>query len=125
MTTRPDVLLRTEALVVLCASLAAYSALLGGSWWLFAALILAPDLSLLGYAIPNQKALAAAIYNAVHSYVLPLLLALLAWRRRSHLDADLATIWIAHIAFDRLLGFGLKYRNAFKPTHIQRAGVFG
>jgi Domain of unknown function (DUF4260) len=30
-----------------------------------------------------------------------------------------AAIWIAHIAFDRLLGFGLKYPEAFKPTHLQ------
>ncbi|WP_188647767.1 DUF4260 family protein [Marinithermofilum abyssi] len=28
-------------------------------------------------------------------------------------------IWIAHIAFDWTLGFGLKY-DQFKHTHIQR-----
>jgi len=41
----------------------------GASWWLFAALWLVPDLSMLGYlAGPCQG---ARIYNAVHSYVAP------------------------------------------------------
>jgi hypothetical protein len=26
-------------------------------------------------------------------------------------------VWIAHIGFDRLLGYGLKYDTAFKDTH--------
>ncbi|MEM6559127.1 MAG: DUF4260 family protein [Myxococcota bacterium] len=32
------------------------------------------------------------------------------------------TIWIAHIAFDRALGFGLKSPAGFKHTHL---GQFG
>lgn len=123
MPTRPDLLLRLEALLVLAASLAAYAEVLHGNWWLFAALILAPDLSLLGYAT-RQKSPAAALYNTVHSYILPLLLALLAWNRGSRLEGELALIWTAHIAIDRLLGFGLKYREGFKPTHIQSAAVY-
>jgi hypothetical protein len=31
-----------------------------------------------------------------------------------------ALIWIAHIGFDRLLGYGLKYISDFKHTHLQR-----
>jgi hypothetical protein len=30
----------------------------------------------------------------------------------------LSLIWTAHIGFDRLLGFGLKYSNRFKDTHL-------
>jgi hypothetical protein len=60
----------------------------------------------------------------VHGYVLPLLLALLAWNRGSRLGGELALIWTAHIAMDRLLGFGLKYQDGFKPTHIQSAAVY-
>jgi len=29
-----------------------------------------------------------------------------------------ALIWVAHIGADRLLGFGLKYPEGFKPTHL-------
>jgi hypothetical protein len=27
-------------------------------------------------------------------------------------------IWVAHIGFDRLLGYGLKYETGFKDTHL-------
>jgi len=31
-----------------------------------------------------------------------------------------AIIWLAHIGFDRMLGYGLKYVTFFKDTHLQR-----
>lgn len=31
-------------------------------------------------------------------------------------------IWIAHIGFDRTLGYGLKYDSGFKFTHLGRIG---
>jgi hypothetical protein len=36
--------------------------------------------------------------------------------RAGHLDAWL--IWTAHIGFDRMLGYGLKYPTRFKDTHL-------
>jgi hypothetical protein len=30
----------------------------------------------------------------------------------------LTLIWVAHIGFDRLLGYGLKYPVAFGATHL-------
>ena len=32
----------------------------------------------------------------------------------------LTIIWLAHIGFDRVLGYGIKYETAFKDTHLQR-----
>ena len=123
MLTRPDLLLRLEALLVLLASLIAYSAL-HGRWPLFAVLFLVPDLSLLGYLARNNKRFAAGLYNAVHSYAGPLLLGLTAWKWHSVVMGEVAVIWIAHIALDRFLGFGLKYSQAFQPTHIQNVRIF-
>ena len=123
MLTRPDLLLRLEALLVLVGSLFCYPAL-HGSWWLFAVLFLAPDISLIGYLSGDHTRLAARIYNAAHSYVLPLVLGLAAWKVQSSVAGQVAVIWVAHIAFDRFLGFGLKYRQAFKPTHIQNVRIF-
>lgn len=120
--TQPALLLRLEALLVLSASLLGYRAL-HGHWILFAALFLVPDLSLAGYLSPS-KPFAAALYNTVHSYILPLLLGFASWRMSHLLLGQLALIWIAHIAFDRLLGYGLKFPQAFNPTHIQSAAVF-
>jgi len=31
-----------------------------------------------------------------------------------------ALIWLAHIFLDRALGYGLKYEDAFKKTHLQQ-----
>jgi len=30
-----------------------------------------------------------------------------------------ALIWISHIGFDRMLGYGLKYPTQFRDTHLQ------
>ncbi len=90
----------------------------GASWWLFAALWLAPDLSMLGYLY--RPCWGARIYNAAHTYVLP---AILVARSRSRLRANsaylpIALIWINHIGIDRLMGYGLKYSNGFGWTHL-------
>jgi hypothetical protein len=71
--------------------------------------------------IPQFKANAcvgAATYNAVHTYVGPLALAVYSvWAgRNSALLGSL--IWMAHIGLDRMLGFGLKYPTRFKDTHL-------
>lgn len=43
---------------------------------------------------------------------------LLGWVAHAPLGVELALIWTAHIGFDRLLGFGLKYATGFKDTHL-------
>ncbi len=108
---------------MLTASVLGYFTLLHGNWGLFALLILAPDLSLLGYAAKNHLRFAAMLYNVAHTYVLPAILGLAAWRWHSPLAAQIAATWIAHIGMDRTLGFGLKYPEAFKPTHLQAVGA--
>jgi hypothetical protein len=120
MLVRPAFLLRLEACFVLLASAMGFS-LLHGSWLIFALLFLAPDISLLGYMARNNLRMGAALYNAAHSYIGPAMLSLLSWRLHSPRFGQLAAIWMAHIAFDRLLGYGLKYSQAFKPTHLQSA----
>ena len=86
------------------------------SWGLFAVLFLVPDLSMLGY-LANPRA-GAAIYNAVHTYIGPALLALYSVGSEDGRLLPVSLIWIAHIGFDRMLGFGLKYATHFKDTHL-------
>jgi hypothetical protein len=88
----------------------------GGNWWLFLLLLLAPDLSMLGY-LAGPK-LGASVYNTVHTYLLPAVLAVIGWLTVSELLLHLALIWFAHIGMDRLLGYGLKYSTALKDTHL-------
>jgi hypothetical protein len=92
----------------------------GFSWVLFALLFLVPDVSMLGYLI-NPK-IGAACYNAVHTYVGPFVLALVGLFASFPICVAIALIWVAHIGFDRLLGYGLKYATSFTDTHLGKIG---
>ncbi len=113
VTGAPNLVLRAEGVGVLVAACWAYGAV-GESWWLFAVLFLAPDLSMLGYLRGTRAG--ALGYNLGHSYLGPLLL--LAVGQGAGLATGLGLIWAAHIGFDRMLGYGLKYPWAFKATHL-------
>ena len=84
----------------------------------FALLLLAPDLSALGYLVNVQ--VGAATYNLVHTQVLPVLLLAVGYFSGNQLLIELALIWLGHIGIDRLAGFGLKYPTKFQDTHLQR-----
>ena len=115
----PRTVLRVEGAITLVAATLAYAHLgLGWSW--FAALFLVPDLSLLGYLVDRR--VGAIAYNTGHSTVGPALLASAALLTGHAALVPLALIWVAHIGFDRLLGYGLKYPTAFGATHL---GVLG
>jgi hypothetical protein len=108
-------LLRWEALLIMVGAIIVY-AKLSGHWGMFALLFLVPDLSMLGYLI-NRSA-GAAVYNVGHSYVSPCVLALCGLAMASPPLYSFALIWVAHIGFDRMLGFGLKYSSGFGDTHL-------
>ncbi|HLJ83585.1 MAG TPA: DUF4260 domain-containing protein [Candidatus Eremiobacteraceae bacterium] len=115
----PKYLLRAEGLVALGLILVLYWH--GGfSWLLFAVLFLAPDISMLGYL--KSPSIGALSYNAVHSYVGPVLLALVGVADDIRMCLTISLIWTAHIAFDRMLGYGLKYPTAFSDTHLGKIG---
>ena len=109
--------LRLEGLTVLAAAVLAY-ARSDHSWLLFAVLFLAPDLSLFGYVAGPR--VGAVIYNIFHSYVVPVALVGGMWLAGRSIAIPL--IWTAHIGFDRLLGYGLKYPTGFGDTHLGRLG---
>jgi hypothetical protein len=112
-------LLRLEGLVAAAATAALY-ARTGQSWWLFAALWLAPDLSMLAYL--GKPCRAARIYNVFHTYLLPGVLAAVAFLLHAHQAYAVALIWANHIGVDRLLGYGLKYSDGFGWTHLGLIG---
>jgi hypothetical protein len=118
------VLLRLEALLELMVACIAYQRLYPHHWGMFALLFLVPDISLLAYLGSANKA-SGAVYNLVHSYILPIGLGLVAWERGAMLDVPLALIWLSHISFDRCLGFGLKFPESFRYTHLQRSASIG
>jgi hypothetical protein len=117
-----SILLRLEGLVVAGASAVLYWRT-GASWWLFAALWLVPDLSMVGYL--RRPCLGARIYNAAHTYLLPGVLGLLGLLLHANVLLPFALIWVNHIGVDRLLGYGLKYSDGFGFTHLGRLGKRG
>lgn len=108
-------LLQAENAALLLAALAAYH-VMDGNWWLFLVLILAPDLSMLGYLAGPRPG--AWCYNTVHGWFAPVIVYLGALAADSALFVHLALILAAHIAMDRALGYGLKQESGFKDTHL-------
>jgi hypothetical protein len=107
--------LKVEGLAVIALSVLLYWHS-GSRWWIFAALLLAPDLSMLAY-LRNPR-VGALCYNVVHSYLLPLGLATVAVTVDRAGMLPYLFIWTAHIGLDRFLGYGLKYPGAFGETHL-------
>lgn len=113
----PRLLLRLEGLVLFAAAIALY---LREDFSLLALvlLFLVPDLSFVGLA--SGPRVAAVAYDSVHTYVGPVLLASSAILVEWNVGVQLGLIWLAHIGLDRALGYGLRYPDAFRETHLQR-----
>ena len=107
--------LRLEGLAVAALSVILY-ARTGASWWLFAALWLVPDLSMIGFFAGPK--VGSYCYNVIHSYMLPAALAISALLLRRTALLPFALILFNHIGVDRLLGYGLKYPSGFGFTHL-------
>lgn len=114
-----DLIVRFEWVTVAALAIVCY-AISGFSWWLFALLILAPDLSMLGYLAGPR--FGAATYNALHILIAPLVLLLAGALLSGRVTTAVALIWIAHIAIDRALGYGLKLPTGFQDTRLGRIG---
>jgi hypothetical protein len=97
----------------------AYSAF-SGSWVAFVVLFFVPDLAFLFYL--GGPKVGAYAYNSTHSVIGPMAL-LIFGRVFEHTEVwPYAALWMAHVGFDRMLGYGLKYTSGFKDTHLGRIG---
>ena len=112
-------LLRLEGLTLFAGMTALYG-LWAGPWWLYAVLFFTPDLSFAGYLAGHK--IGAWIYNAMHSTIIPMAMLTVGFGFAPPLVLSLALIWLAHIGFDRALGYGLKYSTGFGDSHLGRLG---
>jgi Domain of unknown function (DUF4260) len=115
MLTRPKFLLKLEGAAIFSAAVCFYCQ---GRyhWWLYALLFLAPDLAMVGYL--KSPKLGSAVYNSLHTLTAAIVLLLGGLVFPGLIPY--ALIWISHIGFDRMLGYGLKYPAFFRDTHLQR-----
>jgi hypothetical protein len=113
------ILLRLEGLTLFAGMTMLYG-VWDGSWWIYAIVFLAPDLSFAAYLAGSK--FGAIVYNAAHSYMAPVAMMTSGFALASPLWLSIAMIWMAHIGFDRALGYGLKYSAGFTFTHLGRIG---
>ncbi|MGZ5059003.1 MAG: DUF4260 domain-containing protein [Methylobacter sp.] len=114
--------LRLEGLCVLVAASVAYSKF-GLGWGTFALFFLMPDISFLGY-LAGPKVGAAVSYNLAHSYIGAVVCLAVGIMLPAPILLCIGLIWCAHIGFDRALGYGLKYSDGFRFTHLSRISQF-
>ncbi len=86
------------------------------TWWIFPACILLPDLSMLGYLV-NPK-IGAWLYNIFHHKLLVITIFILGFCLNIPLLSLAGVILFGHSAMDRIFGYGLKFNDNFKNTHL-------
>lgn len=91
---------------------------LGFNIYIFLACLLFPDIFMLGYLV-NSK-VGAFFYNLGHVFIFPSILLLFAVITAKQVFLVIALIWIAHIFLYIMIGYGLKYNEGFKITHLQK-----
>lgn len=89
---------------------------LGYEWWLFFALLLLPDLSMIGYAAGTR--VGAFTYNLAHHQALAIAILLVGYFSGLTWLMLAGVVLFGHSAMDRIFGYGLKYPDHFKHTHL-------
>jgi len=114
-----DWILRVEAVALFVAGVLLFLQLNGNALWLLP-LLLAPDLSMIGYV--GGPRLGAITYNLAHNLVTALVILAVGWFAAIAPLALLGAVLLAHVGMDRSLGYGLKLPTDFKDTHLGRIG---
>ena len=108
-------LIKLEELMMFLLSIVLFSTL-DYAWWVFVALILVPDIGMLGYLI-NPK-LGSISYNLFHHKGIALIILILGWYVISEELLLAGIILFGHASMDRIFGYGLKFDDSFKHTHL-------
>ncbi len=90
---------------------------LGLPVWLWILLFFTPDIGMLGYLV-NTK-VGALSYNIFHHKGIALAIALPGYYLHNDVLTAIGILLFAHSSFDRMLGYGLKFADSFKHTHLE------
>ncbi len=93
---------------------------LGMPWWWYPALLLAPDLGILGYLAGPR--VGAFSYNLLHHKAIAVTAFVLGTYLASPPLQLAGVIILGHSSLDRVLGYGLKYPDSFRHTHLGTIG---
>ncbi|MBL0183444.1 MAG: DUF4260 domain-containing protein [Chitinophagaceae bacterium] len=89
---------------------------LGLPAWLWVILFFSPDIGMLGYLIDTK--VGAFCYNIFHHKGIAIALAATGYFMHNDVLTAVGILLFAHAAFDRVWGYGLKYPDSFKNTHL-------
>jgi Domain of unknown function (DUF4260) len=89
---------------------------LGLSVWIWVVLFFAPDISMLGYLVNTKTG--AVGYNFFHHKGVAVAAAMTGYYLQNDLLTAIGILLFAHASFDRIWGYGLKYVDSFKNTHL-------
>ena len=112
-------LLKFEELFIFGLSIFLFSKL-DFAWWWYPVLLFTPDISMIGYLINTQ--VGAATYNFIHFKALGISIFVIGVILASQPLQLAGLILFGHSSMDRILGYGLKYPDAFKHTHLETIG---
>ncbi len=94
--------------------------LFGVEWWWYLLLFLGPDISMAGYAAGNR--IGAISYNLFHHKGIAIAVFAAGWILNNVLLQQTGIVLFGHSSMDRMFGYGLKYANGFKYTHLGEIG---
>ncbi len=86
------------------------------AWWLFLALLFTPDIGMLGYII-NPR-IGSITYNVFHHKGIAIAIYLVGIYLQNPVLQLIGIMLFGHAAMDRVMGYGLKYPDHFKHTHL-------
>lgn len=115
-------LLKLEELGQLLLSLILFNHL-DYAWWVYPASILLPDISMIGYMV-NTK-VGAWLYNFFHHKLIAIIFLVFGFGLNNSLLILSGVILFGHSAMDRIFGYGLKFNDNFKNTHMGWIGNKG
>jgi hypothetical protein len=91
-----------------------------GSWWVYLLILIAPDISLMGYIAGNK--IGAICYNLFHHKGVAIAIFLTGFVLKDEWAQIIGIILFGHSSMDRMLGYGLKLSQRFKYTHLGMIG---
>ncbi len=112
--------LESFAILTFCVCCYFYS---GFNFWIFLLCFFLPDISILAYF--KSPEFGGVCYNLSHCMLFPVSIGGYGLLVSEFILIQSALIWGAHIAFDRAIGWGLKYADSFCNTDMGRKILAG
>ena len=112
-----DKIIKLEELAQLAVCIVAmYYQPLQFRWWVWPILFLLPDIGMLGYLI--NTSVGAVTYNLFHHKLIAIAILGAGWYMNVPVLTLSGLLLYGHSSFDRMMGYGLKYFDSFKHTHL-------